>query len=144
MASFDPVSAVLNIGEKLIDRLWPDPAQRDAAKLKLFELQQTGELAKLAAETDLAKGQLAINQMEAQNPRLFVSGWRPWIGWVCGAAFTYAAVIEPVARFIAAVAFGYKGAFPVIDTWLTVQVLFGILGLGALRTREKEKGVAAK
>lgn len=142
--ALDPVTAVLDIGGKLIDRLWPDPTQRDAAKLKLVELQQSGELAKLVAETDLAKGQLSINQEEAKNPRLFVSGWRPWVGWVCGAAFAYAAIIEPVARFVAAVAFGYKGAFPVIDTALTMQVLFGILGLGAMRMREKEKGVAAK
>lgn len=142
--AFDPLTAVLDIGGKLIDRLWPDPAQRDAAKVKLFELNQSGELAKLAAETDLAKGQLAINQAEAQNPRLFVSGWRPWVGWVCGAAFAYAAILEPVARFVAAVGFGYKGEFPAIDTALTMQVLFGILGLGGLRTWEKQKGVAAK
>lgn len=142
--ALDPVTAVLDIGGKLIDRLWPDPAQRDAAKLKLFEMNQNGDLAKLAAETDLAKGQLAINQEEAKNPRLFVSGWRPWVGWVSGAAFAYAAILEPVARFVAAVAFGYKGAFPVIDTALTMQVLFGILGLGGLRTWEKQKNVAAK
>jgi hypothetical protein len=142
--ALDPVSAVLDIGGKLIDRLWPDPAQREAAKLKLFEMQQNGQLAELAAETDLAKGQLAINQEEAKNPRMLVSGWRPFVGWVCGAAFAYAAIIEPVARFVSAVAFGYKGAFPTIDTALTIQVLFGILGLGAMRMREKEKGVAAK
>ncbi len=142
--ALDPVTAVLDISGKLIDRLWPDPVQRDAAKVKLVELQQTGELAKLAAETDLAKGQLQINTAEAQNPRLFVSGWRPWVGWVCGAAFAYAAIIEPVARFAAAVWFGYKGAFPVIDTSLTMQVLLGILGLGSLRTWEKQKNVASK
>jgi hypothetical protein len=142
--ALDPVTAVLDIGGKLIDKLWPDPAQRDAAKLKMLDLQQTGELAKLAAETDLAKGQLSINQEEAKNPRLFVSGWRPWVGWICGAAFAYAAIFEPVARFVAAVGFGYKGPFPVIDTALTMQVLFGILGLGGLRTYEKHKQVAAK
>ena len=142
--SFDPVSAVLDIGGKLIDRLWPDPAQRDAAKIRLLEMQQTGELAKLTAETDLAKGQIGINQEEAKSTRLFVSGWRPFVGWVCGMAFFYAAILEPLARFVAAVGFGYKGAFPVIDTALTIQVLFGILGLGAMRMREKEKGVASK
>jgi hypothetical protein len=63
---------------------------------------------------------------------------------VCGFAFAYAAILEPVARFVAAVMFGYKGAFPAIDTALTIQVLFGILGLGAMRMREKEKGVASK
>jgi len=142
--AFDPVSAVLDIGGKLIDRLWPDPAQRDAAKIRLLEMQQTGELAKLTAETDLAKGQIGINQEEAKSTRLFVSGWRPFVGWVCGMAFFYAAILEPLGRFVAAVGFGYTGKFPVIDTALTIQVLFGILGLGAMRMREKEKGVASK
>jgi hypothetical protein len=56
--ALDPVSALLDVGSKVIDRLWPDPAQRDAAKLELFKLQQSGELAQLAAETELAKGRL--------------------------------------------------------------------------------------
>lgn len=140
--SLDPVSAVLDIGGKLIDRLWPDPAQRDAAKVRLVELQQTGELAKLAAETDLAKGQLSINQEEAKHALIFVSGWRPFVGWTCGSALAYAAILEPVARFVAVVALDYKGSFPVIDTNLTLQVLLGILGLGSLRTWEKQKAVA--
>lgn len=142
--AFDPISAVLDIGGKLIDRLWPDPAQAAAAKVELYKMEKSGELAELTAKTELAKGQIGVNMEEAKNPRLFVSGWRPWVGWVCGAAFAYAAIVEPVARFIAAVVFGYKGAFPVIDTALTMQVLFGILGLGAMRMREKEKGVASK
>jgi hypothetical protein len=144
MASFDPITAALDIGGKLIDRLWPDPTKAGEAKMELAKMAQTGELAKLTAETELAKGQLQINTAEAQNPRLFVSGWRPWVGWVCGAAFAYAAIIEPVARFTAAVGFGYGGTFPEIDTSLTMQVLFGILGLGGLRSYEKHKRVAAK
>jgi hypothetical protein len=141
--SFDPVSAALGIGGKLIDRLWPDPAQRDAAKVKLMEMQQTGELAKLASETDLAKAQIAVNQVEAASPRLWVSGWRPYVGWVGGTGLAYAAILEPLARFVATLA-GYTGAFPVLDTTITMQILFALLGVGALRTREKEKGVAAK
>lgn len=55
MAAFDPVTAVLDIGGKLIDRLWPDPAQREAAKGKLAELQKSGELARMANETETLK-----------------------------------------------------------------------------------------
>lgn len=142
--ALDPVSAALEVGGKLIDRLWPDPAKAGEAKLELAKMASNGELAKLTAETQLAQGQLAINQEEAKSARLFVSGWRPAVGWVCGAAFAYAAIIEPCARFIAAVGYGYKGGFPEIDTALTMQVLFGILGLGGLRTWEKQKRVAAK
>jgi len=43
--SFDPVSAALDIGGKVIDRVWPDPAQKDAAKLELMKLYQSGDLA---------------------------------------------------------------------------------------------------
>ena len=53
-----PIGAILDIGSKVIDKLWPDPAQADAAKLKLLEMQQTGELAKMANDTELTKAYL--------------------------------------------------------------------------------------
>ena len=90
---------------------------------------------------DLA--QIAVNVEEAKHPNVFVAGWRPAVGWICAAALGYAAILEPVARFTAKVVFGYGGDFPEVDTFLTLQVLGGILGLGAMRMREKEKGVAS-
>ena len=141
--AFDPVSAALEIGGKVLDKIFPDPIQRDAAKLKLLELQQSGELAKLAAETELAKGQLAINQAEAASPRLWVSGWRPFVGWVGGAGLAYASILEPIARFVATIQ-GYTGAFPALDTTITMQVLFALLGIGGMRSWDKYKGVATK
>lgn len=132
---------LLAFGKSLIDRIFPDPAQQAAAQLELAKLAQTGELAQLAAATDLAKGQLQINTAEASNPNLFVSGWRPFIGWTCGAAFGYVAIAEPIARLVATM-HGYTGAFPAIDTNLTMQVLMGLLGLGTLRTIEKLKDKA--
>jgi hypothetical protein len=74
--AFDPVSAAFDVGGKLIDRLWPDPAQRDQAKLKLMELQQSGALAQLAAETELSKGAADIVKAEAAGGFL-ASSWRP-------------------------------------------------------------------
>jgi hypothetical protein len=68
-----------------------------------------------------------------------VAGWRPAVGWIGAFGLGYAAVLEPVIRFVAVVAFGYAGKFPVIDTSITMQVLFGILGLGAYRTFEKTR-----
>ena len=129
----DPITIMLGIGTKVIDRLWPDPAQAAAAKLELFKLQQSGELAVIT-------GQMEINKNEAANPSVFVSGWRPFIGWICGVSLCYVAIIEPVARFTAQVWFHYTGAFPTIDTQLTMQVLLGMLGLGAMRSAEKIKG----
>lgn len=92
-------------------------------------------------DKELLKGQLEINMEEAKSSSLFKSGWRPFVGWVCGIAFAYAAIFEPLMRFIAQVMFSYAGAFPAIDTALTMQVLFGLLGLGAMRSYEKKAGV---
>ena len=132
------LGSLFDFGSKLIDRLIPDPAQKSAAAIELAKLQQQGDLAKLAAETDLLKGQLDINKIEASSTNWFVAGWRPFVGWVCGLALAYVAVIDPIARFIA-LTMGYKGLFPIIDTTITMQVLLGLLGLGGLRTYEKVK-----
>ena len=142
--ALDPVTAILDIGTKVIERLWPDPAQAASAKLELLKMQQTGELAQLTAETDLAKGQLAINQAEAQSTNWFVSGGRPFIMWGCGFAMLYASLFEPIMRFVAVVMFKYAGSFPVIDTSLTTQVLLGLLGLAGMRSIDKKNGVASK
>jgi len=133
------LSGLFDLGKGLIDRLFPDPAAKAAAQLELLKMQQAGDLAQLAADTDLAKLQIQTNIAEAAG-NWFTSGWRPCIGWVCGAGLAYAALIEPFARFIAKVWFGYTGEFPVIDTTLTMQILMGMLGLGAMRSVEKVKG----
>ena len=133
--SLDPITAVLDIGGKVIDRLWPDPAQRDAAKLELFKLQQAGELQAMI-------GQLEINKEEAKSPSMFVSGWRPFIGWVCGAACAWNWIGLKMALFIAAY-FGKDLQLAPADIGEMMPVLMGMLGLGGLRTFEKLQGVAA-
>ena len=91
-------------------------------------------------ELGLMKAQIAVNQEEAKHTSLFIAGWRPFIGWACGFALVYCAIIEPILRFAAQVWFGYTGGFPTIDTNLTMQVLLGILGLAGMRSFEKAKG----
>jgi hypothetical protein len=139
--ALDPVTAMLDIGGKVIDRLFPDPNQAAAAKLELIRLQQSGELAQLAADVDVAKGQMAINEAEAASNSVFVAGWRPFVGWVCGAAFAYKFVVAPAAAFILT-AYGHAVVLPVLDFTEMSTVLLGMLGIGALRTLEKVKGVA--
>jgi hypothetical protein len=121
----------------IIDKIIPDADAKAKAQADLLMLQAKGEL-------DAQLGQLQINLEEAKNPSVFVSGWRPAVGWVCASALAYAAIVEPVARFAATVGWGYIGSFPQIDTDLTLQVLLGLLGLGAFRSWEKTKGVASK
>ena len=105
--------------------------------------RMTADLEAYKAETDRMQGQVETNKIEAASSSLFVSGARPAVMWICAFALAYASVIEPVARFVARVWFGYGGDFPVIDTDLTMQVLIGVLGLGAYRSFEKAKGVAS-
>lgn len=134
--ALDPITAGLDVFGKVIDKIFPDKAQADAAKAHLLELQINGDL-------NLALGQQEINKAEATSSSTFVAGARPFILWVCGIAFAYVAIIEPIARFVAMVCYHYTGAFPVIDTILTLQVLGGLLGLGGLRSWDKKNGVAS-
>jgi hypothetical protein len=132
----------MDLGGKLIDRLIPDPAQKQAAALELLKLQQSGELAQLAADTDLAKGQLGVNQTEAANTNVFVSGWRPAVGWVSVLGLFYAFVLKPIASPWAAKLLG--APLEALDMGTLGTLLFGMLGLGGMRTVEKINGVAAK
>ena len=144
MSKFDltGLSSVFDFGGKLIDKIFPDPQKAQEAKIELFKLQQNGELAQLAAETDLAKGQINVNIEEAKSTNWFVAGWRPACGWVGAAGLAYSAILEPLARFAAVVLGGYTGTFPVLDTTITMQILFGLLGLGAMRSYDKKNNTA--
>lgn len=133
--SLDPISAVLDIGSKVIDRMWPDPAQAAQAKLELFKLQQSGELSEIT-------GQLEINKIEAGNPSLFVSGWRPFVGWVCGVGLVYSFIGQPILAWGSN--YYHIALPPSLDTGTLLTTLGGLLGLGGLRTVEKINGVAAK
>jgi len=108
--------------------------------LKTQEWDDEFSMAQLKAESDSKQGQIAINLEEAKSSSIFNSGWRPFIGWVCGFSLAYAAVFDPFIRFVAQVIFAYNGVFPIINTEITLQVLIGILGLGGYRTYEKVKG----
>lgn len=133
--SLDPVSALLDIGSKVIDRVWQDPAQAAQAKLELVKLQQSGELQVIA-------GQMDINKVEAASTSLFVSGWRPFVGWVCGSGFAIQFVVGPMVEWLAALS-GHPIKFPAMDLSTMSPLLLGMLGLGGYRTVEKLKGVAA-
>lgn len=137
------LAALIPLLGSLMDKLFPDPTAAAEAKLKVMQLAQNGELAQMQADVTLATGQMEINKAEAANSNVFVSGPRPFIMWVCGIALLYVSLLEPIGRFVATVLYGYKGAFPVIDTTITLQLLFGLLGLGAMRSYDKKNGTAS-
>lgn len=139
--SFDPLSALFDLGKTAIDKIWPDPIKRSEELRKLEELKQAGDLARLQAEVSLMLGQIEVNKVQAEHPSVFVAGARPAVMWIGAFGLAYAAIIEPLARFVARVCFDYAGEFPALDTTITMQVLFGVLGLGAYRTYEKTQSV---
>jgi len=81
----------------------------------------------------LLEGQLEINKVEAAHKSLFVAGWRPAIGWTCGIALLYSTILSPILDIWFVI--------PKVDTSLLQTVLMGMLGLGAMRSYEKTKGV---
>lgn len=144
MADITGIGSVFDFGSKIIDRLWPDPAQRDAAKLELLKANQAGEFKEMDQAFELAKAQIEVNNTEATSPSLWVSGGRPACIWIGAAGLAYASTLEPLMRFVAQVMFSYNGNFPVVDTTITMQVLFALLGLGYMRSQDKKNGVASR
>lgn len=128
------LGALLGPATQLLDKFVED-------KDKKNELAH--EIATMAERhaQELAKGQLEINREEAKHRSLWVAGWRPFVGWVCGVALAYHFVLAPFIVFGVGIA-GYQlPALPEFDMGSLMTVLMGMLGLGGLRTFEKTKGL---
>ena len=119
---------------ELLGKVIPDKAE--AARLA-HEISTMAE--KQAHEIALA--QIDVNKAEAASGSIFKGGWRPFIGWVCGTAFAYHFVIQPLLIFIVALTGVEIPELPSFDMASLMTVLGGLLGLGSLRTFEKYKGV---
>ena len=125
------IGGIIETIGKVADDLITSDSERAKADLDAYN-----------AETARLVSQTKINEIEAGSSDSFTRRWRPAVGWVGVIALGYASILEPVGRFIAQVMFGYGGAFPVIDTDLTLQVLLGLLGLGAMRSFDKRVGTS--
>lgn len=132
------IGPLFEIAGKVFDRLLPDDEQKAQAHLELVKLQQNGELAKLASDERLSLGQVEINKIEAQSEQLFKSGWRPFIGWVCGAGLVYEFVLRPFIPLFCSLFLVTCPEMISLDNVL-MELMFGMLGLGAMRTLEKKR-----
>lgn len=126
----------------VLDKVVPDPQAAAAAKLEALKLVQTGELAELDAQVRLALGQLEVNKADAAGASPMQRNWRPAIGWVCAAALAWDTILRPMATYALAIAGHQVPDMPSLGTEQLYALLFGLLGLGSLRTVEKVKGAA--
>jgi len=113
----------------------PDKNARAEAKEQI-------ETQMLTAMTSLVQGQLAINAKEAEHGSIFVAGWRPAIGWICGTALGWNYILQPIISWAAFASGVDLAEAPRLDTTELTTILLGMLGLGGLRTYEKRLGVA--
>ena len=132
--ALDPITAIFDGITTVVNKIFPDASEAQKAALQL-------QLAQLTAETDLAKGQQAINAEEAKSASLFVAGWRPAVGWCCAAAFAYHFILQPLLAFGFAAA-GHEVDLPAFDMDALFTVLMGMLGLGTMRSFDKLKGTS--
>ncbi len=128
------LNTLIGPATQLLDKFIEDKDQK--AKLA-HELATMAD--KLAHEQQLA--QMAINKEEASSGSLFKGGWRPFVGWICGIAFFYHFVCQPVIIFIVAMSGVDIPDLPKFEMNTLLTVLGGLLGLGVLRTYEKQKGL---
>ena len=122
----DAIGAVLQIINKFV----PDPDQRAKAESALRDSLQAWD-----------KSQSDVNAVEAANANVFVSGWRPFIGWTCGLALAYQFVVAPLVMWATLTVGIHLATPPKLDDMLW-QLVFAMLGMGGLRTFEKIKGVS--
>ena len=128
------LNTLIGPATQILDKFIEDKDQK--AKLA-HELATMAD--KLAHEQNLA--QIQVNREEASSGSLFKAGWRPFVGWVCGIAFCYHFILQPVIIFIVAIIGVNIPDLPEFQMNTLLTVLGGLLGIGGLRTYEKQKGL---
>lgn len=126
---FDGISSVL---DKVLSFI-PNPAEKAKA-----EIEAKAQLLQMLSDSD--KAQDAINQVEAGNSNIFVSGWRPFIGWVCGFSYAWNHLLAQFITYFVTLAGYIAPTLPILVDDNTV--LMGMLGLGAMRSWDKMQGTA--
>jgi hypothetical protein len=125
----------------LLDKFIPDPNKKAEMQLEILRMDQAGRFKELEVEVAQITGQLEVNKAEAGNASVFVSGWRPFIGWTCGGGLAYQLLARPIFGWIMNSWLKWDMP-PALETETLMTLLFGMLGLGAYRTVEKFKGKA--
>jgi hypothetical protein len=121
------LSALIGPVTGLLDKFIEDKDQKNALAHEIATMSEKHAM-------EVAKGQLAVNAVEAAHKSLFVAGWRPFVGWISGIGLLYNVLIAQVL--------GIWFEVPEVDPSLLTPILMGMLGMGAMRSYEKTKNVA--
>lgn len=131
--SITGIGEVATLATSIVDRLFPDKTQAEkdaaAAQIQILTLQ-----------AQQAQGQTDVNKQEAASTSLFVAGWRPFVGWICGVGFLIS-FLGPLISYVVALVGKTGVVFPQLDTSTLMTLLMGMLGLGGMRTFEKISGI---
>lgn len=135
------LTGIFDVGTKLIERLFPNPEEKDKARLALLQLQQDGELKQLEADVSLALAQISVNKAEAESTDPFRAGWRPTIGYVLAGSLAFTYLFNPLILW-ANVLFQLNVTPPdiQIDDHLW-ELIMGLLGLAGWRSFDKKNGI---
>lgn len=145
---FEKVGEILTggIGKEITDIIGKRIADKDLAaqldhdiKAKIVDGQQRLQEAGATLEQTIVEGQNKINELEAQSGNLFASGWRPAVGWSCVVGLIYQFLLQPLAVWLSGI-FTWMPP-PALELGTLITLLFGMLGLGAMRTTERVQGV---
>ena len=128
------IQALIGPATKLLGKFIED---KDTKNKIAFELSTMAE--KHAQQ--LAMAQIEVNKAEAASGSIFKGGWRPAVGWVCAIAFAYHFILKDLIIFGASFAGAELPELPEFDMGTLLTVLGGMLGIGGLRTYEKQKGL---
>lgn len=130
---------IIGAGLDIINKFIPDPAQKAQAAYQMAQLQQQTAFKELDAQIAEIQSQTDTNKAEATNASIFVAGWRPFVGWVCGCGLAYQYLVDPLISWFAVLR--HWPLPPSLDLSTLITMLGGMLGFGAMRTVEKINGV---
>lgn len=126
----EAISAVDAVA-RMVDNLFTSDEERLQAKAFLDKIRQYPGVV-----------QMELNKIEAAHRSLFVAGWRPWIGWICGLNLLYMVVIRDWVSWFFTVFAPHLPPPPAYGLDITMELVIALLGLGGLRTYEKVRGKA--
>lgn len=133
------VGPIVDLISKGLDRAFPDPAEKAKVQMDLAKMEQEGVFRELDAHLQTNLAQIRVNEAEASSENLFKAGWRPAFGWAGVFVLCSELILRPYLPWLMEVFGFYVPPIPSIDTEMFWPLIFGILGLGGIRTLEKNK-----